>query len=163
MKKIIISGAVIVLFGAYAFFLRSKNDSTPVNIENSVPSETTNPDASNTDSTPVATTPPPTDKPTKSSKWKDGTYTGTSIDFAYGKLQVAAVISGGKLTDVKFLDYPKVPETSLRKSNNAIPILKSEAIASQSANVNINSISGATDDIPAFNKSLASALALAKS
>lgn len=152
MKKIIISGAVIILFGAYAFFLRSKNDSMPTN---SVPSETTNPDADQTNTTPI-------DKPTATSGWKDGTYTGTSIDFAYGKMQVAAVISGGKLTDVKFLNYPQNPRESLQRSNRAIPILKSEAINSQSANVNLNSVSGATDDVAAFNKSLASALTQAK-
>ena len=51
-------------------------------------------------------------------------------------------------------------QTSLRKSNNAMPILIQEAIQSQSSNV--DSVSGASYTSNAFNQSLASALAQAK-
>lgn len=94
------------------------------------------------------------------SQYKDGTYTGKSITFFYGKFQVAAVISGGKITDIKFLNYPQDRSTSIQINTEAIPTLKSEAIASQSASVNI--ISGATDSTVAFGQSLDSALAQAK-
>ena len=110
--------------------------------------------------TTVTTTSTPQAKPISTNGWKDGSYTGDSVDAYYGFIQVKAVISGGKLTDVIFLDYPQDRSTSVQKNTRAMPILKSEAIAKQSANV--NSVSGATYSSEAFNQSLASALALAK-
>ena len=92
--------------------------------------------------------------------YADGTYKGTSANAFYGYVQVAAVISGGKLTDVQFLSYPNDRSTSRYISSQALPYLKSEAIQAQSANVNI--ISGATDTSLAFRQSLGSALAQAK-
>ena len=92
--------------------------------------------------------------------YKDGEYTGESVDAFYGNVQVVAVVRGGRITDVKFLDYPKDRSTSLEISNQAMPLLKTEAIAAQKANVDI--ISGATQTSEGFIKSLASALAKAK-
>ncbi len=92
--------------------------------------------------------------------YKDGSYTGTAADAFYGTIQVKAVVSGGQLTDVQFLQYPNTPGHSSEVSNFALPQLKQEAIAAQSANVNI--VSGATQDSQAFQQSLASALAQAK-
>jgi hypothetical protein len=37
---------------------------------------------------------------------KDGTYSGGTADTPYGIVQVAAVISGGKISDIKFLQMP---------------------------------------------------------
>ncbi|MFZ1075089.1 MAG: FMN-binding protein [Minisyncoccia bacterium] len=93
--------------------------------------------------------------------YKDGAYTGTAANAFYGILQVKAVISGGKLADVQFLQYPSDRSASLAKSNQAMPILKQEAIAAQSANVDI--VSGATQTSQAFQTSLASALSQAAS
>ncbi len=108
----------------------------------------------------IVATPPPVIKPKPTSGWNDGVYTGDSVDAYYGNVQVRATISGGRLTDVIFLDYPQDRSTSLRKSQNAMPILKSEAISSQKSNV--NSVSGATYTSEAFNQSLAYALSQAK-
>lgn len=104
-------------------------------------------------STPGSTT-------TSQGQYKDGTYTGTAANAFYGTIQVAAVVSGGALTDVQFLQYPNEPGHSTQVSNEALPRLKQEAIAAQNANVDI--VSGATQDSQAFQQSLASALALAK-
>jgi len=38
--------------------------------------------------------------------YKDGSYTGSVQDAFYGNIQVRAVISGGKITDVLFLQFP---------------------------------------------------------
>ena len=94
-------------------------------------------------------------------KYKDGAYTGSSADAYYGSIQVQVTISGGKITDVAFLNYPHDRGTSVSINTQAMPYLKQEAIAAQSANVNI--VSGATDSSLAFRQSLASALAQAKS
>jgi uncharacterized protein with FMN-binding domain len=95
-----------------------------------------------------------------SGKYKDGRYVGTSVNVFYGNVQVAAIISGGRISDVQFLDYPKDRETSIQKSNMAMPILKSEAITAQSANV--DAVSGATATSGGFVESLSNALVQAK-
>ncbi len=92
--------------------------------------------------------------------FRDGEYVGDSVDAYYGYIQVKAVIANGKLSDVIFLDYPQDRGNSIRINNYAMPILKTEAIASQ--NSNVNTVSGATDSSGAFRQSLASALVQAK-
>ncbi len=126
------------------------------------PTTTTSPSANTTvsTSTPVTITPPPVTKPKSLAIWKDGTFIGDAVDAYYGLVQISATISDGSLTSISFLDYPQDRRTSLEKSIKAMPILKSEAISSQSANV--NSVSGVTYTSEAFIGSLASALAQAK-
>ena len=93
--------------------------------------------------------------------FKDGTYKGAVENAFYGDFQVAAVISGGKLSDVEVLQYPNDRQNSQDINNNAIPTLKSEAIKAQSGNVDI--VSGATQSSQAFAQSLTDALNQAKS
>lgn len=88
--------------------------------------------------------------------YKDGTYTGTVADAYYGNLQVKAIISGGKLTDVQFVEYPNDNNTTLKINQQAMPLLRSEAIQKQSAKVDI--ISSASQTSNAFKESLSSAL-----
>ncbi len=90
------------------------------------------------------------------SQYKNGTYTGSVADAFYGNIQVQAVISAGKITDVKFLQYPNDRQNSIYINSQAMPLLKQEAIQAQSAKVNI--ITGATDTSMAFVQSLTAAL-----
>ena len=92
--------------------------------------------------------------------YKDGTYTGNSADAFYGNIQVKAVVSGGKIADVQFLQYPHDAARSLAINTLAMPNLKKEAIQVQDAQVDI--VSGATDSSNAFMQSLSSALTQAK-
>jgi uncharacterized protein with FMN-binding domain len=92
--------------------------------------------------------------------YKDGVYTGVSADAYYGNVQVKVTIQNGKIADVQFLDYPRDRSTSLRISNTAMPLLRSEAIQAQSAPVDM--VSGATEISGAFNQSFASALVSAR-
>lgn len=93
-------------------------------------------------------------------QYKNGTYTGSVEDAFYGNIQVQAVISSGKITDVVFLQYPNDNRTSISINSQAMPLLKEEAIRVQSASVDI--ISGASASSQAFQVSLANALAKAK-
>ncbi len=93
-------------------------------------------------------------------QYRDGSYTGNPADSYYGIVQVLAIITGGKLADVEFLKYPDDRQTSLFISQQAMPILKTEAIQAQSEKVDI--VSGATDTAVAFQESLGDALAQAK-
>jgi len=92
--------------------------------------------------------------------YKDGTYKGSQADAFYGYIQIQAVVSGGKLTDVMFLEYPNDRGNSVEINNYAMPLLKQQAITSQSAKV--DGVSGATDTSQAFIQSLGDALSQAK-
>ncbi len=123
----------------------------------------------------VPTLPPPTPSPVQSppptpvaspppaqpvGMYKNGTYVGNSVDAYYGNVQVEAIIQGGKIVDVQFLDHPQDRGRSISINDYAMPNLTSEAIQAQSAQVDV--VSGATATSGAFVQSLASALAQAK-
>ena len=91
---------------------------------------------------------------------KDGTYSGDTTDAFYGLMQVQLVVTGGKISDIKFLQYPDKPGHTTEVSTVALPMLRQEAIQKQSAPVDV--ISGATQTSDAFNQSLASALVKAQ-
>lgn len=92
--------------------------------------------------------------------YRNGTYTGAVADAYYGNVQMQVTISGGRISNVQFLDHPQDRSRSVQINNYAMPLLKSEAIQAQSANVDI--VSGATATSEAFIQSLASALTQAK-
>jgi uncharacterized protein with FMN-binding domain len=106
----------------------------------------------------LQTTPVPTSAQT--GLYKDGTYTGKAADAFYGLIQVKAVINGGKITDVIFLQYPNDRPNSIRINTQAMPYLKAEAIQIQSYDV--DTVSGASDSTQGFRDSLKSALTQAK-
>lgn len=149
MKKVVLSAAVVFTFLAYALHQQQEGASAVGNVVPPTPSQNTNAAPISANST-----------ITTASTYKDGKYTGDSTDAFYGNVQVQAVISGGKISDVIFLDHPHDRQTSEEINQQAMPFLKQEAIAAQSANVDI--ISGATQTSQAFRISLASALAKAK-
>lgn len=160
MKKIYLSLAVILAFGIYAVVIkRGKQPGegrviAPVGLNTITSTPST---ASNSSGT--SPTPNPTSAPTSSGQYKNGTYTGNSADAFYGNVQVQVTISGGKITDVKFLDYPQDRSTSREINSQAMPYLIQEAIQAQSANVDV--VSGASATSGAFQQSLASALSQA--
>ncbi len=92
--------------------------------------------------------------------YKDGSYNGSVTDAFYGNVQVQVVISNDKLTDVIFLQYPSDRSTSRSINSQAMPYLRQEAIAAQTAQVDV--VSGATQTSQAFTRSLESALSQAQ-
>ncbi|HUD02439.1 MAG TPA: FMN-binding protein [Candidatus Paceibacterota bacterium] len=141
---------------------------TTVTTQPSTPTQTTTPTSTQTPTptqvptptpTPVVTpTPAPVVKP--KGLYTDGTYTGSTADAYYGTVQVQVVIQNGKIVTVNFLQYPSDRRTSQYINAQAMPQLKSEAIAAQSANV--SGVSGASDTSAAFIQSLGDALTQAK-
>ena len=93
--------------------------------------------------------------------YKNGTYTGPVEDAFYGNVQVKVAISGNKISNVQFLQYPNDNIHSMAVNEVAMPNLTQEAIQAQTANV--DTVSGATDTSQAFIQSLQSALNQAKS
>jgi uncharacterized protein with FMN-binding domain len=163
IKKYIIAAVLVVAFVAYLIF--ANRNSTPITATPSFGAPTGTPNAVGPTSFPTTTLPtgnPPSSSPStaaSSGQYKNGTYTGVVADAFYGNLQAVAVIQNGALTDITFPQYPTNGHSG-EVSNQALPVLKQEAIAAQSANVNV--VSGATQDSQAFQQSLASALAQAK-
>lgn len=94
------------------------------------------------------------------SKYKDGTFTGAVADAYYGYVQIRTTITNGKITSVEFLQYPNDARTSQRINSQAMPILQSQALKAQSAQV--NGVSGASATSDAFIQSFGNALAQAK-
>jgi uncharacterized protein with FMN-binding domain len=94
-------------------------------------------------------------------QYKDGTYTGSSVDAFYGFVQVQAVIKNGALVDVKVLQSPNDRGTSIEINARAMPVLVREAIVAQSSH--IDGASGASESSSAFVTSLHSALVQAQS
>lgn len=147
-KKYLLIALIIIIFAVYAIHLKLGSDESPKVAINAVPPNS--PTAIPTD-IPVATL-----GPTPQGKYKTGTYVGSVADAFYGNIQVKVIISGGKITDVQFLQYPNDRPTSIQVNSQAMPLLKQEAIAAQSAQV--DGISGATQTSGAFIQSLQSAL-----
>jgi len=160
MKKLALSLLTVVLFIFYSSFKQNghsllASDANPTTL----PPDQTKQRNSNT-STPTQVQPteiPPTLAP---SQYKDGVYIGDSFDVFYGFVQIQATIQNGKINDIKFLQSPNDRQTSIEINSQAMPILQSEAIQVQSANVDI--VSGATDTSQGFISSLGSALVKAK-
>jgi uncharacterized protein with FMN-binding domain len=124
---------------------------------------TTDPTTSPTRDTTATTTPTPsgTGAPTKTGTGlADGTFTGKTSNTQFGPVQVAIVIAGGKITDVKALQLTSYGGRSVQISNYAAPILRSEVLKAQSAKV--ASVSGATYTTNGYLSSLQSALDKAK-
>lgn len=86
----------------------------------------------------------------------DGSYTGGSVSTRFGDVQVGITVSGGTITDVVALQLTDHDRRSVQISNRAAPILRSEVLQSQSAQV--DSVSGATYTSDAYLTSLQSAL-----
>jgi uncharacterized protein with FMN-binding domain len=106
--------------------------------------------------TPVPATPAPTPTPTAVGRYRNGTYTGQTYNIGYGLVQVQAVVSGGRLANVRLLQMPENELKSRQIASWAGPQLVQEAITAQSAQVDI--VSGATQDSEGFIASLGSAL-----
>lgn len=159
MKKFVLSFSVVVLFLFYSLIQR-KEGIVAKPISAVIPSvgSTVNPSVVSSSQAFIPTS-TVTSVPVASG-YKDGSFIGDTADAYYGNIQVKAVIQGGKISDVQFLQYPNDRRTSIEINSQAMPILTQEAIQAQNAQVDI--VSGATDSSQAFIQSLTSALSQAK-
>lgn len=149
MKKSIIIIFAIAVIGALGMAARHHDDGA--SLAAPAGGGTSMSDTSNTNTGTAGTS-----QPTANSTFKDGTYTGQSEFTPYGMVQVAAVVSGGKITDVKFLKMPGPEGHSKEVTSFAEPYLKDETLQNQSANISF--VSGATTTSEAYSQSLQAAL-----
>jgi uncharacterized protein with FMN-binding domain len=86
----------------------------------------------------------------------NGTVTGSVVQTQFGTVQVQVTIAGGKISDVTALQLPSDRQRSAQISQIVEPMLRSEALTAQSAQIDL--ISGATYTSDAYAQSLQSAL-----
>lgn len=86
----------------------------------------------------------------------NGTVTGPVVQTRFGSVQVQVTIASGKITDVTALQLPSDRQRSAEISGIVGPMLQSEALAAQSAQIDL--ISGATYTSDAYAQSLQAAL-----
>lgn len=155
IKKILIALFVTGTFIIYSIHQRNEGNAAVTNVTNNNDPHTASVSA------PSPTGPAQTNSSTASNgQYKDGTYTGSQADAFYGYIQIQATVSGGKLADVTFLEYPNDRRNSVQINDYAMPQLKQQAITAQSSKV--DGVSGATDTSQAFIQSLCDALSQAK-
>ena len=101
-----------------------------------------------------ATTVPATTVPVTAGQ--SGVFDGSVVNTRYGPVQVQVQITNGSLTEVAVIQYPDGDGKSVRINQRALPTLRTEALAAQSANV--DTVSGATYTSDGYAQSLQSAL-----
>lgn len=176
--KVLLSFGLLTVSGAYALSQRISAGQQPTSTQNipiesyQVANNTLQQTLSTINTSPVpaptGTIPAPAAQPQPmmtpmmkpAGKYADGSYTGSVADAYYGIVQVKIIVTGSKITDVQFIQYPSDRSTSRYINSQAMPLLTQEAIQAQSAQV--NGVSGATFTSQAFKQSLSVALTLAK-
>lgn len=163
MKKILLSIFTILSFGGYVLMQRQTTNNTQISqarvvSDASVNTPTPTPSVAIPPGPSPAATTTPSPKPMMkimtqmNSKFKNGTFTSSSVDASYGNVQIRTIFKNDKISQIEFIDYPQDRNHSLELSSYAMPQLKSEAIQSQNANVDI--VSGATLTSLAFRQAL---------
>ncbi len=160
MKKAVIGFGIFGVYLIYSLGIRHQQPVIPkpadlLSSSNTKSGGSTSTSAA-TSNTTAATAAPPSSPPANSSKYKDGTYIGSVADAYYGNVQVSVSISNGRITNVKFLQYPNTHSTSVYINQQVMPYLQQETIQTQNANVQL--ITGATFTSQAFVQSLQAAL-----
>lgn len=84
-----------------------------------------------------------------------GTFAGGAVTHRYGTLRVTVTLADGQITEVR-TDYSTSSPVSTRINDDALPVLRQETLAAQSARV--DTVSGATYTSDAYRDSLQSAL-----
>ncbi|HZK73742.1 MAG TPA: FMN-binding protein [Clostridia bacterium] len=151
-RAFIATGATVI---GVAWLLTYKATPPPIGALASVPPT---PSAGNTSASPSVTplaTPSPSPKPSTSGT-VNGTFTGSDAPNFYGDVVVRVVILNGHITDVQAVKLPTDRAYSAYVSQVAGPLLRTEALQAQSANIDI--ISGATYTSQSYAQSLGSAL-----
>lgn len=86
----------------------------------------------------------------------NATASGTMEQYGYGELTARVTISGGRITTVTVPVLRTAEQYSQQLAAQAIPVLRNEVLAAQSAS--INAVSGATYTSQAYAQSVQAAL-----
>jgi uncharacterized protein with FMN-binding domain len=86
----------------------------------------------------------------------DGTFTGDTVQTRWGPVQVQISVSGGKITAADVVQVPQNNPRDVEINSYAVPVLNSEVVQAQSAQ--IDTVSGATVTSDGYLQSLQSAI-----
>ena len=86
----------------------------------------------------------------------DGTFTGGTAQTRWGPVQVQITVSGGKITAADVVQVPQDNPRDQEINSYAVPVLNSEVVQAQSAQ--IDTVSGATVTSDGYLQSLQSAI-----
>ena len=107
---------------------------------------------------PARSAAPPRAQPAGPGHGRGGTHsvTGAMEQFGYGELAVRVTVSGSRITNVTVPALQTADPTSQQLAEQAIPMLRSQVLAADSAS--INGVSGATFTSQAYATSVQAAL-----
>ncbi|MGW2465224.1 FMN-binding protein [Streptomyces sp. NPDC001761] len=104
----------------------------------------------------ASSSPAPGSGPSSGSASRTTTATGDTVQTRWGPVQVRVTVRDGRLTDVAAVSYPQDNPRDQEINSYALPQLRREALAAQSAR--IDTVSGATYTSDGYRQSLQSAL-----
>ena len=143
-KRADLSAGAVVLTNAKAGVVQADPPTTP----QASPSTSTKPGSKKKK---TSATPKPT--PTQPAS---GHVLGAPVDTQYGVVQVKVSFTGKHITDVRAVHLTDSSSTSVSISAQAAPVLRQEALAAQSAQIDM--VSGATYTSEGYQQSLQSAI-----
>ena len=152
----------LVLTAAGLAALAEFHTSTTGTVDASASSATTAPTRPGQPSTTAPTVPPKTAPPSTAGSGSGSsangtrTVTGSVVATRYGDVQVRVTLQGSTIVDVQAPMLPNDRARSASISRSAGPILRQEAVAAQSARIDV--VSGATTTSEAYAESLQAAL-----
>ena len=147
---LVLAGTVAGFVGVLTFHTRPVSATTPGQAQ---PSGT--PSASSASSASAAAS-PAASAPAPAAAGAVRSAGGQMVQFGYGELNVRVTVHGSHITGISVTDLQTAEPTSQQISEQAIPMLRSEVLSAQSANV--NGISGATFTSQAYVQSVQAAL-----
>ncbi|TMC05945.1 MAG: FMN-binding protein [Chloroflexi bacterium] len=119
------------------------------------PAPATSETPSSAPAAPAATaTPTPTPAPTN--RPANGSFTGALVPTRFGDVQVRIVVTSGRITDVVAVQMPSDRARSAEITQYVTPVLRSEVIRAQNAQIDV--ISGATFTSEAYAESVNDAM-----
>ena len=105
---------------------------------------------------PQSTQASPKPRHTTGTTAQSGTFTGPTSSTPFGPVQVRIVVAGRRITSIETLQTPSDASYSRQVAAYAVPILRQEALAAQSAH--IDAVSGATWTSQGYADSLQGAI-----
>jgi uncharacterized protein with FMN-binding domain len=136
MKKTVVLILAVAIVGALGVYGKGHSNGTQTANPSSVQSASTN--------------------SPKNVSYKDGTYIGSTSATPYGDVQVAVVVSGGRITNVNFLRMPNDVGHSREVTAGSEPLLKQQTLQNQNGHVDF--VTGATSTSEGYEQSLQAAL-----
>jgi uncharacterized protein with FMN-binding domain len=153
VKKAVVTILAVAIIGALGVYGKSHSSSAQPGSSNTAvqSADTASPQTTSNDNS--SSTPA---QAQSAGTFKDGTFTGNSEDTPYGTVQIAVVVSGGKITGVNFLQMPNDRGHTQEVTAFSAPLLKQETLQKQSSHIDF--VSGATSTSEGYQQSLQSAL-----